>query len=69
MKAKAWCMIPHSRNKGTEIEIEMKPLVLCGECKYWKDSGADATFWLPCQEMSTQPDWFCANGEERGKDE
>ena len=67
MKAKAWCMIPHSKKDG--IEIEMKPLTLCCECKYWKNSGTDATFWLPCQEMSTQPDWFCANGERKDEDE
>lgn len=67
MKAKAWCMIPHSKKDG--IEIEMKPLVLCGECKYWKDNGADATCWLPCQEMSMPQNWFCASGEKRSEDE
>lgn len=65
MKAKAWCMILHSRNKGTLPEIEMKPLVLCGDCKYWKDNGENSTHWLPCQEMSVPQDWFCASGEAK----
>lgn len=59
MKAKAWCMIPYSR------EIEMKPLVLCGDCKYWEDNGENATHWLPCQEMSVPQNWFCASGEAK----
>ena len=63
LKAKAWVMIPH--NEKNEVVVEMKPLVLCEDCKWYKDNGATAECWLPCQEMSMPQKWFCASGEER----
>ena len=71
MKAKAWCMIPYSKKDG--IEIEMKPLVLCEDCKHWDNTSEGRYFggWCFCEKLqfSTSPDWFCADGEERGEDE
>lgn len=63
--AKAWCMIPYSNKKSDEVIIDMRPLVLCENCKWWKDNGATANQWVPCQEMQTPRNWFCASGEER----
>lgn len=56
-------LIPYK--SGNDIAIESRPLVLCGDCKYYKDNGATATAWLPCQEMDVPKKWFCASGEEK----
>lgn len=45
--------------------MEIKQLVLCIDCKYWKDNGESAPHWLPCKEMGTPQDWFCASGEAK----
>lgn len=60
MRFKAFCLIPHPG------EIEIKPLVLCRECRWWKTHGATSEGWLPCMEMHTRPDWYCADGEKGG---
>ncbi len=61
--AKAIVIIPHKH--GNEVEIESKPLVLCCDCRWYKDNGETADHWLPCQEMTVPKKWFCASGEER----
>ena len=69
MKAKAWCMIPHGKKDG--IEIEMKPLVLCEDCR-WYESGendVDAWKWCRAHRKDVYPKFFCADGEKRGEDE
>ena len=64
--AQAWVMIPIISNKGTEVEIDMQPLVLCKDCRYWNrfeeepEKGA-----CGCYHGIHNGDWFCAEGEER----
>lgn len=62
MKFKAFCLIPHAG------EIEIKSLVRCKECKWWKTHGATSERWLPCMDMSTEPNFYCARGEKEGND-
>lgn len=61
--AKALVLIPYRNDEG--IEIESKPLVLCCDCKWYKDNGESADHWLPCQDMTVPEHWFCASGEEK----
>lgn len=74
MKTKAWCMIPHSRNKGTVAEIEMRPLVLCCDCKHGEPTkNALGETVIKCHEICglcgiprlMNPNWFCADGERK----
>lgn len=66
MKAKAWCMIPHSNAKATEITIEMRELVLCEDCKWWdnEETITDKRF-CPNVGCCVPAKWFCADGERR----
>lgn len=64
MKANAFVMI--LKRDG---EIEILPLVLCKDCKYYEDGGKKCSHWLPCQEMSRPRDWFCASGEAMEEEE
>ena len=64
-KCKAFVLIPHSKDKGTTVEIEALPLILCEDCIHWKSDGSDTTRWLPCQEVRTEKNWFCASGEAK----
>ena len=63
MKAKAFVVIPHSKNKGTEVEMEILPLVLCKNCK-WRNERI-------CENKTTlfgtyvRDAWFCADGETK----
>jgi hypothetical protein len=54
MRFKAFCIIPHAG------EIEIKPLVLCKECKYF-DGGERFCMHIG---ICIKPDWFCADGEK-----
>ena len=67
MKAEAFVMIPKLKSKGTEVEIEILPLVLCKECECREDPKAIISEWLPCQFGNTPDEWFCASGRKRGK--
>jgi hypothetical protein len=77
-EAKAWVMIPKVKNKGTECEIDMRPMVLCKDCKHrptQTEPGKEGfTLDFPdtmcpcgCEDgyYSWYPkdDWFCAYGE------
>ena len=58
MRFKALCIIPHPG------EIEIKPLVLCKECRWWHDDGIMTT----CQRHvgnGYPADCFCADGDMR----
>ncbi len=63
-EAEAWVMIPKLDDKKTGCVLEMHPLVLCKDCKYWSKE-----FDMNCLKHSgwfqTTPDWFCADGERR----
>lgn len=61
-EAKAWVMIPISKNKGTEVEIDMRPLVLCKDCKFI-DESVKTRFFCGRLMRCVDADWFCADGE------
>ena len=71
-ESEAWVMIPKLDEKKTGCVLEMKPLVLCKDCKHlfdgeFTDNCCDVLMekagWL--KEISVKPDWFCADGERR----
>lgn len=43
--------------------VDAVPVVRCKDCKYYPD-GNGTTKWLPCREMITRANWFCADGEK-----
>ena len=66
MRVDAFVIIPHSKNKGTEVELEIQPLVLCKDCKYWDEDEHNCNIkigWFACG-----PAWFCADGRSRDED-
>jgi len=61
-KAEAWVMIPKLDKKKTGCILEMKPLVLCKDCKHWDSEEHSCNIkigWFACGA-----DWFCADGEK-----
>ena len=44
--------------------IDAVVIVRCKDCKYWKDQSATSK-WLPCCEMQTSGNWYCAGGEKK----
>lgn len=58
MKFKAFAIIPR------KDEIEIKPLVLCKECKHF----ALGQGYCKLHGWCTRGDWFCADGE-KGEDD
>jgi hypothetical protein len=53
-----------------ELLNEQPEIVLCKDCMYWKEEQARSmqTKWLPCMEVQTNKNWFCADGERRDDD-
>ena len=45
--------------------VDAVPVVRCRECRWRHDDSS--TMWLPCMEIKTSDDWFCADGERRTK--
>ena len=44
--------------------------VRCKECKYWKHTPDNTTsFWKPCDELQTEPHYFCWCGKLKGSEE
>lgn len=69
--ADAWVMIPKVDNTG--CVIDMRPLVLCKDCKYWSDKTIleyhKCTRWNnQVKNFATAPIWFCADGERKDTD-
>ena len=60
-EAKPWCFIPHSKEKGTKIELEALPLVLCKDCKHYDGEGTCLKIGIALLHDT----WFCADGEEK----
>lgn len=68
MLAEAIVLIPKSANKGTEIQMDVLPLVLCKDCKHWDEGHSEE-----CDNSDSvcfhngwcKPDWFCADGERK----
>lgn len=60
--ADAWVMIPRLDKDKTGCVLEMHPLVLCKDCKWFSEKGF-------CKHLdggagNIRPaDWFCADGE------
>ena len=61
-EASAWVMIPKLDHDKTGCVLEMHPLVLCKDCKWFSEKGF-------CKHPdggagNIRPaDWFCADGE------
>ena len=66
MLAEAIVLIPKSANKGTEIQMDVLPLVLCKDCIHYRYYGLSAETVSECTiDHCENPDadWFCADGE------
>jgi hypothetical protein len=64
-KADAWVIIPKLDKDKTGCVLDMRPLVLCKDCKnYDRDENMKLGTCLENGVCST-PDWFCADGERR----
>ena len=60
-EAEAWVMIPKLDKDRTGCVLDMRPLVLCKDCKHYKDSKCFYTM----RRYGLKDDWFCADGEKR----
>lgn len=42
-------------------------IVRCKDCKYWQDESErdEHPSWLPCMDVQTRNDFFCADGEKK----
>jgi hypothetical protein len=70
MLAEAIVLIPKSANKGTEIQMDVLPLVLCKDCKHMKVMPCDIHGHIPiyCTNLGIYSEglaWFCADGERK----
>lgn len=43
---------------------DKRELIRCKDCK-WHDNADDSPKYLPCMEMRTNQNWFCADGERK----
>lgn len=65
-------LIYHFSNDGLNINVEIRPLVKCKECKYFgeycdeykEETQTDGMCDLDIKDSVTF-DWFCADGERR----
>ena len=68
MLAEAIVLIPKSANKGTEIQMDVLPLVLCTDCKWWHESETHKGYG-DCGQANgitlKSSDWYCADGERQ----
>ena len=71
-KAEAWVMIPKLDEDKTGCVLDMRPLVLCKDCKHHFDGEhtdkccevlMEKAKWQI--EIVTDDDWFCADGRKR----
>lgn len=46
-------------------KADMVEVVRCRDCKWRENNGATSTKWLPCMEVKTANNWFCADGKRR----
>lgn len=66
-KAAAWVMIPTFDKDKTGCVIDIRPLVLCKDCKHRFIDGNNvkvARCELNHNELK-QDEWFCADGEAK----
>ena len=54
-------------NDALELLKDHEKIILCKDCKYWKNKYMeyDVHPWLPCMEINTKGNWFCAEGERQ----
>ena len=55
------------KEKYDKLLKEQEAVVRCKDCKYW-DNGYLNYYvhpWLPCMDIRTDGNWFCANGERK----
>lgn len=61
-EAEAWVMIPKLDKDKTGCVLDIRPLVLCKDCKHHRkdtcSAGAGIAYPPP-------DDWFCADGEQK----
>ena len=50
-----------------DLLTEHEVVVRCKDCKYWENKYKeyDVHPWLPCMEINTSGNWFCAYGERK----
>ena len=61
--------IPVWKSKCTSENADMVEVVRCKDCKYSSmEERNNSPHWLPCMEMDTDYDWFCADGIAKDKD-
>ena len=60
-ECEAWVMIPKLNEDKTGCVLDMRPLVLCKDCKYYDGNGT-------CMKNGIAlltGHWFCADGKSR----
>ena len=66
MKVDAFVIVPHSKNKGTEVELEIAPLTVCRECKFGQRISEN---FYDCDRIDftyvNEGEWFCAAGKRK----
>lgn len=57
---------PDGIHRFEEEYAPEQELIRCKDCQYWKDGYLNYVIhpWLPCMEIETKEDWFCACGEK-----
>lgn len=70
-EAEAWVMIPKLDKDKTGCVIDMRPLVLCMDCRYGQYC-TDGKTTYQCFKWNSgefgmlhKQNWFCADGERR----
>ena len=55
-------MPPYEPDNASAGQAEV---VRCKDCKYWYAEIGASTGWLPCNEIATDRNWYCASGKRR----
>ena len=63
-----WIFLTKLSNKALTIDVTEKHLVKCKHCKHYKPykGRVSGITYFNCEvlEQDTEPEWFCADGEE-----
>ena len=66
VKAEAFVCIPHVKDKGTAVDVEVLPLVLCNDCKFGAIlERTGMPLMVTCKGEDHELCWFCADGERK----
>ena len=52
---------------GRVESVDAVRVVRCKDCR-WHNNQNGATGWMPCREMQTPNDYYCASGERKDDD-